>query len=372
MQRETENAGASLTFFLRRPRRRLLIGVLPLVLLVTQACAQGPSPIPEDSWLEFTSPDKRYKLLMPGKPELQKPGKGIPAGTRMSLVDLKSGSFMVATTDIPPRLMAGVPAEMRLKGAGRGFANKIPGGKLVSEKKIEIDTYPGREFVVKAADKGQYVVRVYLVEDRLYVLAAGGKDFTAGHADVAKFLSSFKLKHAVNAAATSFDGLLGYWSFDGDDAKRAKDSAGGGHHAVIRGARRVAGKRGKALEFDGKSHLKLGPARRFDLPPGQGLTVTGWFQTSNTRTGTLLSMRNPRRINSRGEAFGLTIGFSDRNLFVTLPDPNGSKLRDPKKGDLATKELKLDDGRWHHFAVTLDKFQTAHIYIDGTHHRHGL
>jgi hypothetical protein len=366
MERETVSTGASLAFFLRRPRRRWLIGALPLLLLLTGARPQGPSPIPKDSWLEFTSPDKRYKLLMPGKPVLQQPGKGISTDTKMFLVDLKSGSFAVAATDIPPRLMAGMTADMRFKSAGQGFANKVPGGKLASEKKIEIDTHPGREFVVKAADKGQYVLRAYLVENRLYVLAAGGKDFTADHADLVKFFSSFKLKHAVSAAATSFDGLLGYWSFDEADAKRARDSAGGGHHAVLRGARRVDGKRGKALEFDGKSHLKLGPARRFDLAPGQGLTVTGWFQTGNTRTGALLSMRNPRRINSQGEAFGLTIGFNNRNLFVTAPDPNGSKTRDPRKGDLATKDLKLDDGRWHHFAVTLNPSQTVHIYIDGT------
>jgi hypothetical protein len=366
MERITEASGASLAYSLRRPSRRWLIGVLPLVLLVTQACAQGPSPIPKDRWLEFTSADRRYKLLMPGKPRWQKPGKGIPTDMRMFLVDLKSGSFMVATTDIPPRLMPGMTVDRRLKSAGQGFAGRIPGGKLVSETKVEIDTYPGREFVVKAADMGQYVVRVYLVENRLYLLAAGGKDFTADHADVVKFFSSFKLKRAVNAAATSFDGLLGYWSFDEEDAKLARDSAGGGHHLALQGARRVDGKRGKALEFDGKSHLKLGPARRFDLAPRQGLTVTGWFQTSNTRTGTLLSMRNPRRVNVRGEAFGLIIGFNDRKLFVTLPDAHGGKLRDIKEGDLATSKLKLDDGRWHHFAVTLDGFQTAHVYIDGT------
>src|SRR5262249_16395152 len=213
-------------------RRPFMSAVLTAVH-VGHGYGQDPGQIPKDSWAEFTSPDKRYKLLMPGKPELQKPGKGISTDTKMYLVELKSSAFVVAATEIPPRLMKGMTVENRLKAAGKGFADRTPGAKVASEKKIELDTHAGREFVIDAGDKTEYVVRAYLVENRLYLLAAGGKEFSAEHADVVKFLSSFKLKYAVNAAATSFDGLLGYWSFDEDDAKAAKDSAGGNHPAAL-------------------------------------------------------------------------------------------------------------------------------------------
>src|SRR5262245_9888490 len=237
------------------PRQMRVVGVALLALVATRGSAQEPGPIPKDSWREFASPDKRYKLLMPGKPEFQrKPAPGAVPGMRVYVVDLKSSAFLVATLDIPPKEMERMSVEKRLEAASRGFMFRVPGSTLVSEKKVELDRHPGREFVVKAGDKGTFVVRAYMVDDRLYMLTAAGKDFTADHADVVKFFSSLKLKPPVYAAATSFDGLLGYWSFDEGDGKRAKDSAGGGHHAAIHGARRVDGKRGKALEFDGKAH----------------------------------------------------------------------------------------------------------------------
>jgi hypothetical protein len=342
--------------------RNWLMSASLLVLLGSQACAQDAAPIPKDSWVEFASPDKRFKVLMPGKPELQKkPMKGVAPGTKLYLVELKSSAFVVSTLDIPAKALAGLPLDHWFRGAGQGFADRIPGGKIDSSKKIEIDGSPGREIVVKAANKGLFVVRMYLVDCRLYLLGAGGSDVMADNADLAKFLSSFKLKHAVNAAATSFDGLLGYWSFDEADGKVAKDGAGGGHDAVIHGAKRVEGKRGKALEFDGKAHLSFGPARRFDFANPQKLSIAGWFQTTNTREGTLLHMSNPRLVNPSGKPYEFVIGFRNSNFLVHSPDRRGV-AREPT----TTSKLKFDDGRWHHFAVLMnvDRFLPG-IYIDG-------
>jgi hypothetical protein len=182
-----------------------------VLLFAASIRAQEPGTIPKDAWAEFASDDKRFKLLMPGKPDLQsKPLPGVAGVMKFRAVDLKSSVFLIAVAELSAKELARVSAEDRLRRASKGTAS-LPGRILVSEKKIDIDNYPGVEVFVK--DKvGQFVTRIYLVDDRLYVLTAGAKDFAPDSPDVVKFFASFKLKHAVRAAATSFDGLLGYWS----------------------------------------------------------------------------------------------------------------------------------------------------------------
>jgi hypothetical protein len=57
-----------------------------------------------------------------------------------------------------------------------------------------LDGHPGREFEVNDPGKGEIRTRLYVVNGRLYVLAAqtrGGNPLPAGDAE--KFLNSFKL-----------------------------------------------------------------------------------------------------------------------------------------------------------------------------------
>jgi hypothetical protein len=62
------------------------------------------------------------------------------------------------------------------------------------QSKITLDGNPGREVEVSEAGKGTTKLRLYLVQSRLYILAAqsrGGKDLPSADAD--KFLKSFRL-----------------------------------------------------------------------------------------------------------------------------------------------------------------------------------
>ena len=63
-----------------------------------------------------------------------------------------------------------------------------------AQSKITLDGNPGRAVEVNEAGKGTTRLRLYLVQSRLYILAAqsrGGKDLPSADAD--KFLKSFKL-----------------------------------------------------------------------------------------------------------------------------------------------------------------------------------
>ncbi len=331
-------------------------------LLAGRARGQEPGLLPKESWAEYVSPDKRFRVTMPGKPEFQKyPVPRTEVVMTLHLVDLKTSAFLVSYYDIPPD-QTRVSPEARLDAVAKGTVEKPLGRSLIKATSIDIDGYPGQELVIQEAKEGHTILRLYMVEERFYMVSAVGKDFTDKHPDVVKFFSSLKIKYPVRAAATSFDGLLGYWSFDDEDAKAARDSAGGAHHAAIHGGKRIAGIRGKAIQFDGKARLDFGRARRFDFRENGQFTFTGWFQTTNTKSGALLRLRNPRVPDEKGEPSELFFGFRDNKLIAFLPDRSGQwHAQHP---DIAV-DRKLNDGRWHHFALLLDDSRHFWIYIDG-------
>ena len=68
-------------------------------------------------------------------------------------------------------------------------------GKLLSEKEIAINDFPGREITLSLHD-GLFIVRsrIYLVNNRMYSVQVVATAGSAANSDVTKFLSSFKLK----------------------------------------------------------------------------------------------------------------------------------------------------------------------------------
>jgi len=68
--------------------------------------------------------------------------------------------------------------------------------ELVSEKKMRLYGYPGREFFVKKSEKGSddfYQWRIFLVGRRVYQLAVATERKDSGSPDIAKFFTSFNL-----------------------------------------------------------------------------------------------------------------------------------------------------------------------------------
>jgi hypothetical protein len=70
------------------------------------------------------------------------------------------------------------------------------GGERISEKKIRLYGYPGREFAVKKSEQGSddlYQWRILLVGRRVYQIAIATERKDSGSPDVAKFFTSFVL-----------------------------------------------------------------------------------------------------------------------------------------------------------------------------------
>jgi hypothetical protein len=144
---------------------------------------------------EFTAEAGRFKVLLPGKPDVKE--MKTPAGAlHVVQVRTKGGEYLASWIDLP--LEAPDPAEKaqaRLDRIRDGIVQQVK-GKLVHDRKTTLDKHPGRDLEVETTEpeKGQMRARLYLVGTRLYqVVAAGSKEWT-GSEEADRVLDSFGLK----------------------------------------------------------------------------------------------------------------------------------------------------------------------------------
>ena len=146
------------------------------------------------------------------------------------------------------------------------------------------------------------------------------------------------------------DGLIAYWSFDGqENADVAADQSGHGLGARLRGATLIAGKRGQALVCDGASaqaapNPKLFPER---------LTVSCWIKTDQAKQSDRWFVNS---IYGGTTDSGYRLGLSGGGLCWGVPETEWSHHRSAK--------APLPLGRWVHVAATADS-QVMRIYMDG-------
>jgi hypothetical protein len=181
------------------------LGYLALVggLLFTDVLATPR--IDSTAWREFTPPDGRFSILMPGTAATQQQFQpGWKEVFTAHIVDLKKQNrdFGVSHCDLPPNELKLVPIEQRFLAARDGMLAKTPGGNIISEAPIRLNNrHPGWEYILKVTQpRGQMIVRAYLVENRFYILSAGGAKMERDSEDAQKFFSSFRPKETQAAA----------------------------------------------------------------------------------------------------------------------------------------------------------------------------
>lgn len=149
-------------------------------------------------WQKFNSPEGRFNILMPSKPEHEVKEVDSPLG-KLTLyayaASNDTGYFLVSYGDYPVEPKDAAQKEMVLDGVRTGVLNGL-GAEMSGEKKITLAGHPGREFTANKAIQGTEVVftwRIYLVGQRLYQLAAVTPKASAGSPEISKFLTSFDL-----------------------------------------------------------------------------------------------------------------------------------------------------------------------------------
>jgi hypothetical protein len=87
-----------------------------------------------------------------------------------------------------------VSDQKRLDAFRDGFVKSFK-GKVLKEKKIELDGHPGRDLRIQPSTAAQLIrARVFVVKERRYQIYAKGPSETVSSQDVDEFLDSFKLR----------------------------------------------------------------------------------------------------------------------------------------------------------------------------------
>jgi hypothetical protein len=179
--------------------RLLLIGLTVSLLMI--AAQKKPKTKSGPRWKEFTSKEGGFSVLLPGIPMQDK--KALQIGSRRAelnsfVVEQKreETAYIVVYCDFPGATWKGDSPEERLECA-RARAIASSKGKPVSEKKIKLGTFSGRELRFDVKDKGQVRQQLFAVKERLFqLMIAGPKDMTNSQ-DAGKFFKSFKLSVAA-------------------------------------------------------------------------------------------------------------------------------------------------------------------------------
>jgi hypothetical protein len=162
--------------------------------------------------------------------------------------------------------------------------------------------------------------------------------------------------------------LVGYWPFEEAAGLNLKDASGGGHDGLImnesHGVRRVPGRSGGALEFDGGDTTVRGQSGAAvlpgmgEMPWRQGLTVALWLKLNKLdRPATYELLSNSK--DDRGPGFRFMIGW----LSLWLRSGEGGNGKTWGAGtESANWQLRTD--QWYHLAATYDA-ERFRVYIDG-------
>jgi hypothetical protein len=147
--------------------------------------------------------------------------------------------------------------------------------------------------------------------------------------------------------------LLGYWRMDEGQGTHAADASGRGNHATLTQASWTAGVRGRGVQFSSDdSYLSYGASPDFNFADNAPFTFAGWFKTT-AADGFLLSQRHSER-----QAADIDVWLDGGQLCAIV--------RTDQHGGATLRAARLvNDGKWHHFALTRSAGDTIQLYLDG-------
>lgn len=154
-------------------------------------------------WATFTSADKDFSILFPEPPKETDQKLETAIGQLVVKMYTSKASeneaYMLMTTDYPETSNISSDADTAFlaklfRGAIDGGIQNLGDGKLLSEKHVKLDKYPGREFKISFMDgEGLVHGRVYLADKRMYMIQIVGAKEGAAQWEAARFMNSFKL-----------------------------------------------------------------------------------------------------------------------------------------------------------------------------------
>jgi hypothetical protein len=146
------------------------------------------------TWSEYRSAAGRYRVEMPGTPELSSdPIKVGDAQVPLyeATLDLNAVAYIVSYIDYPSAVLANATPDQALLAARDGAAKPH---KLLADKAIMLGDSPGREYAIARTDGVVLLVRSVLSGTRLYqaLYAEPGQDYPSSP-NARRFLDSLAI-----------------------------------------------------------------------------------------------------------------------------------------------------------------------------------
>ena len=168
------------------------------------------------------------------------------------------------------------------------------------------------------------------------------------------------------AATVNASSLIGYWPLDGN----ANDATVNNNHGIIHGAPQfVPGKVGQAVKFDGKSGIEIPNQSFFATPNPSAVTFWAKIPYGVRPDGVAVGKKDytlSTGPTNRGLGWGLDGNGGHRDGFLILLgyDATGERLV-LGQGNANFAYDTHNDGKWRHFALSIDADGNATYYVDG-------
>jgi hypothetical protein len=173
----------------------LSYGLLFAILLMFNLPRPWPTAIDDKLWQRFSPREEPYSVELPGKPveqpvDLHREYLGFQA--RMWKLDLPAQPLQF-TTSFSESIMVGGGIEKQLDAARNDLMNREEVGHLISEDKITMAGYPGREVVIESSRLGRLKGRMAVVEGRMLALLVSSPRLSWYEAEVERFFGSLRI-----------------------------------------------------------------------------------------------------------------------------------------------------------------------------------
>lgn len=161
--------------------------VAALVALCLAACSA------ELDWREFTSPEGRFAVMLPGRPARDAREvtlAGTKAPMHMTSVQVSGMAFGVGYADLPP----GADGE-RVIAEGRDALVRNIGGRVTAERPVALDGARGIEFQAEGSAQGAAMrisARLAVAGERFYQVVLVGRAERVAEVDPTLFPGSFR------------------------------------------------------------------------------------------------------------------------------------------------------------------------------------
>jgi hypothetical protein len=184
----------------------------------------------------------------------------------------------------------------------------------------------------------------------LFALCALSLPASAARAD-----EPVRAPKSTPGSPAELDGLLAYWKFDEAKGTTAADASRNKLKATLRGGHWSTGVNGAALQFEKNGeYLDYGNSPALNFKASTAFTFAGWVKSKSQR-GAIVSQRNSR---DAGAAIDITLEDGKLGALVR------SDYKENGEHAFVTGGL-INDGDWHHFALTRDSGTNIELFIDG-------